>query len=257
MSRGSNVFGKILPQLAQQSNIPVGIRDLFLHALFARLALSDNRVIEFETKYNCNTNTIELQIPSDVLPLFDEMMGMQRGPKFQAFIDWLVGKQQIISDVPTVVLGFDNDQQFVPVGSLTIWTGATIESSDTSVVIALPTSILSVIGYNTKLSESISGNNLKVSLVWRYDAGNSTSYDIRTTLTSTDFDGVVNVSESADVNISTFNLINGDIRTTELINVFDVEPEDLLNIVIQRNFEGSGDLQTESVNVIGLKVEIS
>lgn len=250
------VFGKIIPQLAQQSDIPVGIRDLFLHALFARLALTDNRIIEFETKYNCSTNTIELQIPSDILPVFDEMLGMQRGPKFQAFIDWLVGKQQIISDVPTVVVGFDNDQQFVPVGSLTVWSGATIESDDTSVTIALPTSILSVVGYNTKLSQSISGNDIKVSLIWRYDAGNNTSYDLKTTLTATDFGGAVNVSGSLDTNISTFNLIHGDVRTTELLYVADIQPEDLINITIQRNFEGSTDPQTESVNIVGLKVEI-
>jgi hypothetical protein len=90
------VFAPILPQLAQPGcNAPTGVRDLFLHALFARLALNDNSNVEFETKYNPQTNTIELQLPDCALPFFDTVTGMQQGPRFRAYIDWLIGNANI------------------------------------------------------------------------------------------------------------------------------------------------------------------
>jgi hypothetical protein len=90
------VFAPIIPQLAQPGcTAPTAVRDLFLHALFARLAFNDNSIVEFETKYNQQTNTIELQLPDCALPFFDTITGLQQGPRFRAYIDWLVGNANI------------------------------------------------------------------------------------------------------------------------------------------------------------------
>lgn len=89
----SGVFAPIIPQLAQPGCIaPTAVRDLFLHALFARLTLNDNSTVEFETKYDPITNTIELQLPDCALQFFDTIAGMQRGPRLQTFMGWLVGE---------------------------------------------------------------------------------------------------------------------------------------------------------------------
>jgi hypothetical protein len=251
------VFGKIVPQiLSSISNSYTKVKDLFVHALFARVAMNDGRTIEFQTKYDPNTDTIELHIPDDILPVFDEILGMQRGPNFQCYINWLIGKQQIIDDVPSVIVGFDTDQQFVPVGSLTIWTGAAIENTNNVISISLPTVAHSVLGYNMKLSSALAGNSIKVSLVWKFDAGNNTSFNIKTNVISTDFDGTIVASDSNDVSISTFNLINGDIRTTELITTSGINPDEMVNITLQRNYDGNTDPHTESINLIGLKIEV-
>ncbi|MEM3097455.1 MAG: hypothetical protein QXU32_01880 [Nitrososphaerales archaeon] len=89
------VFGKIKPAIAQPGCIePDGVRDLFLYALFARLALSDGSNVEFETKFNPSTNTIELQLPDCAIPFFDKVTGMKQGPRFRQYINWLVGNTE-------------------------------------------------------------------------------------------------------------------------------------------------------------------
>lgn len=70
---------------------PASVRDLFLHALFARIALNDNTTIEFRTVYDPATDTIDLDIPDCNVGILDTVTGMQQGPRFRAFIAWLVG----------------------------------------------------------------------------------------------------------------------------------------------------------------------
>lgn len=85
------VFGNIKPQIP---SIPIGItglRDAFLYVLFARFALGDNDTVEFQTKYNPATDTMELFYPDKADPLFDTLMGVQRGELFKRYMDWLMG----------------------------------------------------------------------------------------------------------------------------------------------------------------------
>lgn len=81
------VFAKIVAPVGCPQP-PPAVRDLFLHALFARIAMTDNSVIEFQTRFNPATNTIELEVPACNLPIFDMLTGMQKGPNFKAFMGW-------------------------------------------------------------------------------------------------------------------------------------------------------------------------
>jgi hypothetical protein len=78
----------LLPQL------PAGLQlnDLFLFLTFARVAFSDNSTTEFQTNYDPATNTIELIIPDKLLPFLNQITGIQRGPHFKQFINWLIGQ---------------------------------------------------------------------------------------------------------------------------------------------------------------------
>lgn len=84
------VFAKIQPQVGKCIQ-PPSANDLFLYALFARVARTDNSNVEFSTHYDKSCNMIELVIPDDALPIFNQITGIQQGPKFRAYIDWLIG----------------------------------------------------------------------------------------------------------------------------------------------------------------------
>lgn len=82
-SRGFSVEQEIVPQQIT----PPGIRDFFLHALFARFAFKDNHTEEFKTNFNENSNRIELDIPDKYLS-FIEQVG--KDANFERFISWLM-----------------------------------------------------------------------------------------------------------------------------------------------------------------------
>ena len=66
----------------------IEVRDLFLFAVFARVTLTNDQNFEFETVYDPDTNTIELEIPNEVLDfLFSDV---QQGPRFCRYIEWLI-----------------------------------------------------------------------------------------------------------------------------------------------------------------------
>lgn len=63
------------------------IRDMFLHALFARVAANDDENWEFETKYDQSENHIELQIPEKFISMIETV---SKGEDFNRYIQWLV-----------------------------------------------------------------------------------------------------------------------------------------------------------------------
>lgn len=108
VTRGNKVFQKVLPLINKKCCIgakdgPPEANDIFLHALFARLTLNNNDTIEFETKFNPNTNTIELDLPPEAQHVLDQLTGIQRGPNFQLFINWLIGSQTLPGACPWTI----------------------------------------------------------------------------------------------------------------------------------------------------------
>lgn len=94
MLRGKKATAKIQTAMPQTVNVTTTVNDFFLYALFARLTFSDNDKVEFQTKYDKSTDSIELQIPDKYLPVFDQMTGIGQGPRFKQFVNWLVGGLQ-------------------------------------------------------------------------------------------------------------------------------------------------------------------
>jgi len=248
MNRGHSVFAPRVPIPRISPHAPLTVNDYFLFALFARLALSNNDTIEFETKYNPATNTIELIIDDKAKPFFDQLTGMQRGPNFKMFIDWLIGSRTLKTDaVP--------DPNFIPSSAIAIWFGATQSTIDERLVITLPDTDASVIGYNLKVNEQLAGS-LSVYLTWMFICGNNTSFSIRTSAQINDEMGNPPVTYSEDNNISTFNLVPGDIRESLLMN-FDITADNIVNFLINRNYAGSPDPQTEGIGVLGLRFKLN
>jgi hypothetical protein len=247
MNRGNKVFAapKVIPKIIPGA--PLKVNDYFLYALFARLALNNNDTTEFETKYDPSTNTIELIIPDESKQFFDQITGMQRGPNFKLFIDWLIGSKTLKMDLV-------QDPNFVPSSTISIWFGATQSTIDDRMVITLPDTDASVIGYNLKTTNQLSGS-LAVYLVWTYVCGANTSFSIRSTAQINDELGNPPVIFSEDNNISTFNLVPGDIRESLIMN-FDVNPDNLVSFLLYRNYIGSPDPQTEGIGVLGLRFKL-
>jgi len=258
VNRGNNVFTQIsaplAPKIAQQ--LPDSATDIILHALIARVTYKNGNKLEFRTVFDKKTNTIELEVPENGLAVFDELQGIQQGPRFRQFIDWLIGRQSVISDAQSGGGNLDLDSSFVSSSDLKIWAGATIGNmDDEKIVIFLPTNCLSVLGYNAKMASNFGTNSVKISLIWVFEGGSNASFDIQTKVSAGEINGnnVATVDDTA--NISTFNLIKGDIRETELITVSGVQSDDILSIIMQRNYDGSPDPTTEFVGVLGIKVE--
>ncbi len=256
VQRGNNVFGRVgLPLDGGNEGPDPEIRDMFLHALFARLALRSNENIEFSTEYDSSTNTIELVIPDGSSPLFDQLTGIQRGEKFKTFINWLIGSE--------VLTAADLDPNFISASAMSVWAGATQGSLDgKQSFLYLPASELSVVGYNTKIDDSFQSGvlvgSMKIYLIWVYDAGVNTSFDIKTDVKITEIATGNTIEVANPENISTFNLLKGDIRETEIISVNNlIHADDIINVMISRNYDGSPDAQTELTGIMGLRIELS
>lgn len=63
------------------------IRDMFLHALFARISANDNETWEFETKFDQTDNSIELQISEKFISILETV---SKGEDFNRYIRWLI-----------------------------------------------------------------------------------------------------------------------------------------------------------------------
>jgi hypothetical protein len=225
---------------------PPVTNDIFLHALFARMTLSDGKTIEFETKFNATTNTIELDIPTEASALLDQITGIQRGPTFKRFMDWLIGSQSIIPATP-------RDGEFVSASDIAIWFGASRVVIGEKLILNLPASDMSVVGYNLKTSSTLESNvNLKVYLVWTYNSGSNTSFTIRTTARVYQIDGSIS-DVAGDTDISTFNLISGDIRETLMLNINDIHSDNIINLLFNRNYPNTPEPKTESIGILGLQ----
>jgi hypothetical protein len=223
--------------------------------MFARVAFSDNSVVEFETKYDKDTNTIELYVPNDRMPIFNQLTGMKRGEKMKCFINWLIGSRDLIMAATDA-----RDGEFVPSTSLQIWSGATVNNVDGNrLSIVMPTDEMSVIGYNFKVIEGFEGR-VRISLVWTFMGGTGlpdASFVIRTSTNVTGAQGSDPIVITGDVTIPTFNLLLGDIRETLILETGDViRGNDIIGTLIHRNFNGSTDAHTEAYGVLGLRIEM-
>lgn len=252
MARGNSVFATIQPRLM---SAPVGgppvANDIFLHALFVRCTLTNNQTIEFQTRFDRDTQTVELIIPENMQTLLEQITGLQRGPNMIKFVDWLIGSKTL---KPNLI----HDPDFVPSSAISIWFGATQSTIDDKLVITLPDTDASVIGYNLKTNDQLLGKtsgSLGVYLVWTFICGGNTSFNLRTTVQINDEVGSAPVLLSEDVEISTVNLIPGDIRET-LLMTFDAYSNNIDNFLIYRNYSGSLDPKTEGIGVLGIRFRL-
>jgi len=244
VQRSNNVFARstgtfCLPK--DKSGKPVA-NDFFLYALFARIALSNNENIEFETKFDKETQTIELQLSDNNLQLFDQLVGMKRGPKFKQFIDWLIGSRRFDSVSET---------DFFSATAFDIWFGATVAQIEDRNLVLFPTKKESVIGYNFKLNEE--KTKAKLFLVWQYICGSNDFAELRVVAnvisTSAPPMDVVN-----DVILDTSGLTANEVIETEILNL-DVPEDSVISLSIIRCFEGSSDPQSEMIGMIGVRLE--
>jgi hypothetical protein len=252
VQRGNNAFGRIEQSPTIPGRIFLRMRDLFLHALFARLAFNDDDTVEFRTVYDPDTETIELDIPNKALPFLDQITGIQRGENFKTFINWLIGSDTI---TPTPVV-FDQDPNFVSASALSVWAGATQANLEgNQIVLLLPASELSAVGYNTKTADDFVMGQLSLYLIWVYDSGGNNGFSIRTNTKIVDV-ATGNTVESIDTtNISTLNLLQGDIRETLLFTTSNyVEAGQVISLMLSRNYEGSADPATDLVGIVGLRI---
>lgn len=231
----------------QQPESPAN--DIILYSLLARIALKNNETIEFRTKLDQSTNTIELCVDQKYLYLFDQIQGMQRGPRFKAFINWLIGSETLV----TADVG--SDRTFIASSLLDVWFGAKPTNIEGNrLVLILPTTDASVVGFNTKTVDGFVGT-LRVSLIWMFIDGDNTSFKIKTKATISNVDGGTPFTVANETDISTFNLINEDIRETILLEQQIDDSDSIINLLLHRNYVGAGDDQTETVGVVGLKIE--
>lgn len=244
VSRGKSVFSKIQPRTSHCPTVSrvVEPNDLILYALLARLTLDDNRIIEFETKFDKKTQTIELQIAEKDLKFFDQMMGMKRGPKFKRFIDWLIGSKRFESQVTP---------DFISATAFDIWFGATESVIDNTPLVLFPTSCASHIGYNLKLREE--NTKAKINMIWQFICGSNTSFELRVnaSVTSVNDDPVDFVS---DISVSTSGLSPGDQVETNILDI-DVPEGSIIGLSLLRNFEGSSDPKSEMFGLIGVRID--
>lgn len=63
------------------------IRDMFLYVMFARIAANDNENHEFETKFDPDSQDIELQIPEKFMQIIESTT---KGAYFVRYIKWLI-----------------------------------------------------------------------------------------------------------------------------------------------------------------------
>lgn len=244
ISRGTNVFKSITkqPQTRDDATNNTSVNDFFLHALFARLTLTNNRVIEFDTKFNHSTNTIELQIKDQDLKFFDQLLGIQRGPKFKTFIDWLIGSRQLTTS--TLV------PDFISISAFDIWYGAN-ESIVNDIPVVIPSTINpSHIGYNLKVKSGTT--KIRVHLSWLYIGGANTSFTLRVNAAIVSTSTPINIVN--DVIIPTIGIANGDNVETAVLDI-DTEDNTIIGVSIQRNCDGSTDPHTEIIGLIGMRVE--
>jgi hypothetical protein len=245
--RGNNVGARIQSAIPTNVVYDTRLNDLFLHALFARLAFKNNETYEFRTKYNHHTNTIELDIPDKYLGVLDQITGMQRGPNFKKFINWLIGSEQLQGDDKDV------SSKFLSTSDINLWYGASyLDINGGILTIALPPMSPSAINANFKTAPDYNGN-VELKLNWIYVDGQNTELYLKTNVTVIDSSGNSYVA-AEEVMVSTFNLIGNDLRSTTIIELQDIGPDSLIDIILMRNYQGSSDPLTETVGVVGIEL---
>lgn len=113
--RGNCVSKPIVPSVKQYPQ-PSYVNDWIIYAIFARLTLSNNDTIEFDTVFNEQTNTIELCVPDEANDIFNQITGTQRGTKFKRYIDWLIGSDTV-GDIEAQFKEYQGYKEFTYDGS--------------------------------------------------------------------------------------------------------------------------------------------
>lgn len=267
VTRGKNVFAKQLVQsraLGQSATngIPK-VNDLLLHAMFARIALGDDSTVEFETHYDKKSNTVELIVPEKTMRVFDQMLGMKRGPKMQKYIDWLMGSKR-----------FEPIAQpnFISATAFDVFIGATTAVLNERMVLIFPGVDPSIIGYNLKLQTlkpaiPLESDNpcckivtpepiqkLRIFLVWQFICGNGSNLELRISA------NILSPSQAPftvinDVIISTAGVAVGDVMETEILDLDNLTSDTIISLTIMRNFQGSGDPHSEMIGMIGVRLD--
>jgi hypothetical protein len=225
--------------------------------------MSDNSNVEFQTKYDKASNTVDLIIPEKTMRIFDQMVGMKRGPRLKKFIDWLIGSKKF---EPVA------QPNFVSATAFEIFIGATSAVINDRMVIIFPGLNPSIVGYNLKL-QSLDPlipkdqenpccpiitpdptQKFKVFLVWQYICGVGSSLEVRVTANvlapSAAPYTVVN-----DVTISTVGVTPGEVLETEILSLENLQSDTIISLNIMRNFTGSSDPHSEMIGMIGVRLE--
>jgi hypothetical protein len=181
------------------------------------------------------------------LEVLDQITGIQRGPNFKKFVNWLIGSRQFIEQDGTV------SSRFLSISDINIWFGATfVDINQGNLSILLPTKTPSAINANFKTAPGFSGP-LSLDLEWVYLDGQNTSWFIKCNITIIDASGNPSIF-TEELEISTFNLISKDIRSTTFINIPSVGPDSLIDITIYRNYSGSIDAKQETIGILGIGI---
>jgi hypothetical protein len=277
LNRGHNVFAKIVPTIQPRQpgldgqvtpgNIihpqPAStVRDLFLHALFARIAFTNNDTTEFRTVYDPTTNVIELDIPQEAINVLDQITGIQRGPNFKTFINWLIGSTTLTPSLSRLT-GLLADPNFTSGLSLRVWLGANLFNyNDEYLALVLPATVQSVVGHNFRTPAPPVGqpanapSDITVSLIWSLPATGATSFTIRASTTISQTDGTPPVFGSVDATLSASNTQEaGAIIKTGIMIIPAVPAGSIVSLLLTRNFVGSPDPNTQALILVGLMVE--
>jgi len=245
VTRGKSVFSRAMVA-PKSARCPEVVNDLLLYALFARVTLTPHneqcgRTIEFSTSYDAATRTVELEVADDDLKFFDQLTGVQRGPRFQKFINWLIGSRQFESTVTP---------DFVSATAFDFWYGATPTQMEDVPLVLFPTVEPSAIGYNAKLRPT--STKAVISATWKFVCGSGSSLTVRVVVTviSPDQDPYEVVH---DAMVSTAGLSAGDVFDTDLLSL-SVPAGSVLALSMMRNFSGSTDPHSEMVGLIGVRI---
>ena len=94
-SRGGKVFSAEAISAVDEAPLfipPVSdINDMFLHVLFARIAASSGQVAEFGSRYNAEENSIEIDVPENILEFIESV---EIKEKMARYIAWLTRNSQ-------------------------------------------------------------------------------------------------------------------------------------------------------------------
>lgn len=224
---------------------------MFLHAVFCRLALTDNRNVELQTVFDKANQTVELVVPPFALDAFDQLTGMQRGPNFRTFIDWLIGTSTLIVDTS----GGLTDQKFLGSQLFKVWRCAQpVNYNGTQLVLQFPAKSESVIGHNLRIPDNIVSQRLTFTMPWMFMGGDNSGFTIRMSANITR-GGIQYLTLTNTVNISTAGKALGDVTETLLLDTGAVlTGGDFVGILIERNYAGSPDPDIDAIGFVGLRI---
>jgi hypothetical protein len=227
------------------------VRDLFLHALFARMAMTDDSIVEFRTIYDPDSNTIDLDIPPSAIAVLDQVTGMQRGDNLKTFINWLIGSRMLAPNLAT-------DPNFISALSMRVWFGANLFNFNSEYLsIILPTGTQSILGYNLQVAPAPPIVSLVVYLVWSCPNSINVQFAIRTTVTVNPPDGSTPTMHIADTAVDTTISAPGIAAETAIMRIDGISAGSIVSLLLNRGYSGSPDQDLEAITILGLRTEFN